>query len=211
MNPQSPIDLGGPIQFGSAPSNTPQTPFSQNGAAHAQPQFDGPETVPQEESVSYEFPGPLRRVQSPMPSGYAQNAGYIQNQAPVINPSLEQVSTPWQNTPTETTESTESKGARSFVFVLIILVVVAAVGSGSYYVYSRFIKNPATASTNNTALNASKSTDTDGDGLLDFEEGQYGTDPNKSDSDGDGYNDGSEVDNGYNPNGSGKLEKKTRF
>lgn len=43
--------------------------------------------------------------------------------------------------------------------------------------------------------------DTDGDGLTDFNEGAYGTDPNNPDSDGDGYLDGEEVKNGYNPLG----------
>jgi hypothetical protein len=72
------------------------------------------------------------------------------------------------------------------------------------------------------------SVDTDGDGLTDAEEAQYGTDPNvvdtdndglsdreeiqvyktdplNPDSDGDGFSDGMEVKNGYNPNGQGKL------
>lgn len=70
--------------------------------------------------------------------------------------------------------------------------------------------------------------DTDGDGLTDEEEAQYGTDPKKADTDGDGlfdfeeiniyktnplnpdtdgdsYPDGLEVRNGYNPNGPGRL------
>lgn len=47
--------------------------------------------------------------------------------------------------------------------------------------------------------------DTDADGLYDFEEAEYGTDPDKADSDGDGYNDGDELKNLYNPAGEGKL------
>ncbi|MBE7552576.1 MAG: hypothetical protein HS126_16015 [Anaerolineales bacterium] len=41
--------------------------------------------------------------------------------------------------------------------------------------------------------------DTDGDGLSDQEEAQYGTDPTKPDTDGDGMSDGWEVNNGLDP------------
>jgi len=41
--------------------------------------------------------------------------------------------------------------------------------------------------------------DSDGDGLLDWEETLWGTDPNNTDSDGDGTDDGEEVANGRNP------------
>lgn len=47
--------------------------------------------------------------------------------------------------------------------------------------------------------------DSDADGLYDFEEAEYKTDPAKADSDGDGYNDGDELKNFYNPAGEGKL------
>jgi len=47
--------------------------------------------------------------------------------------------------------------------------------------------------------------DTDGDGLLDVNEENWGTDPNNVDTDGDGYNDMTEIYGGYNPLGSGKL------
>ncbi|MFA6130860.1 MAG: hypothetical protein WC730_01190 [Patescibacteria group bacterium] len=50
------------------------------------------------------------------------------------------------------------------------------------------------------------STDSDRDGLGDREEVKvYGTDPLDPDSDGDTYLDGKEVESGYNPNGAGKL------
>jgi hypothetical protein len=49
-------------------------------------------------------------------------------------------------------------------------------------------------------------TDSDDDGLSDFDEyNKYGTDPANPDTDGDGYLDGAEVQNGYNPLGSGRL------
>ncbi len=54
--------------------------------------------------------------------------------------------------------------------------------------------------------NLDMSVDTDGDGLLDFEEDLYGTDVDKVDTDGDGYSDAEEIENGYNPLGSGLLE-----
>lgn len=48
--------------------------------------------------------------------------------------------------------------------------------------------------------------DTDGDGLLDGEEvNTYKTDPKNPDTDGDTFLDGQEVRNGYNPKGEGKL------
>lgn len=50
--------------------------------------------------------------------------------------------------------------------------------------------------------------DTDGDGLMDSDEVKiYRTDPLKADTDGDGYKDGYEVERGYDPAGSGKLKK----
>lgn len=51
--------------------------------------------------------------------------------------------------------------------------------------------------------------DSDGDGLTDSEEINYGTDPNNPDTDGDFYKDGDEVKNGYNPNDPGKLGEKS--
>jgi len=49
------------------------------------------------------------------------------------------------------------------------------------------------------------SVDMDEDGLSDFNEDIYGTDPTNSDTDGDGYLDGEEVNNGYNPLGEGTF------
>ena len=49
--------------------------------------------------------------------------------------------------------------------------------------------------------------DTDSDGLDDYYEVRiYKTDPLNPDTDGDGYSDGDEVKNGYNPLGEGKLK-----
>ncbi len=49
------------------------------------------------------------------------------------------------------------------------------------------------------------SPDTDGDGLTDFEEGIFQTDPSNPDSDNDGVSDGDEVSALTNPHGRGKL------
>lgn len=56
--------------------------------------------------------------------------------------------------------------------------------------------------------NVNKNTDSDLDGLFDWEETDiYKTNPNNSDSDGDGYLDGDEVKKGYNPAGPGELSE----
>lgn len=54
--------------------------------------------------------------------------------------------------------------------------------------------------------NCSDPVDTDGDGLPDWQELEYGTDPDKADTDGDGYTDKEEIDTGYNPLGLGKSD-----
>ncbi len=52
------------------------------------------------------------------------------------------------------------------------------------------------------------SSDTDGDGLSDYQEVFiYKTNPVKADTDGDGFSDGYEVRHGLNPNGTGKIGK----
>lgn len=48
--------------------------------------------------------------------------------------------------------------------------------------------------------------DTDGDGIEDFIENQFGTDSNNVDSDGDGYDDRTEILGGYNPLGDGRID-----
>lgn len=47
--------------------------------------------------------------------------------------------------------------------------------------------------------------DPDGDGLPNFMEEIYQTDPNKKDTDQDGFDDNTEIENGFNPNGPGLL------
>ncbi len=56
-------------------------------------------------------------------------------------------------------------------------------------------------------------TDTDADGLPDYIETVYGTDPNNPDTDGDGYKDGEEVESGYDPllSGNARLDYDKLF
>jgi hypothetical protein len=61
-------------------------------------------------------------------------------------------------------------------------------------------------SSENTLISSTTSSiilDTDGDGLTDEEEINYGTDVNNSDTDSDGFLDKDEIDKGYNPRGDG--------
>lgn len=70
------------------------------------------------------------------------------------------------------------------------------------------ITAPESAMTITEVIDMFTPKDTDGDGLYDADEADYGTDINNPDTDGDSYLDGSEVENGYNPNGSGMLENQ---
>ncbi len=58
---------------------------------------------------------------------------------------------------------------------------------------------------NDLGTNINKS-DTDGDGISDFKEvRKYKTNPLSSDTDGDGYSDGQEIESGYDPLGDGQM------
>jgi len=66
--------------------------------------------------------------------------------------------------------------------------------------------SPLTTTTSTTATTVDRTTDSDGDGLTDYEETNfYKTSPSVADTDGDGFSDGSEVKNGFNPLGTGKM------
>jgi len=84
--------------------------------------------------------------------------------------------------------------------IVVILILLIGVCIGGYLVLqSRFSKAD---SLEQLALDLNKRdiiNDYDHDGLADWEEELYGTDPNNPDTDGDGYLDGEEVASGYNP------------
>jgi hypothetical protein len=57
----------------------------------------------------------------------------------------------------------------------------------------------------------SQNTDTDNDGLKDWEENLYKTDPLNPDTDGDGYLDGEEINSGHNPTVKGPNDKQAFY
>jgi len=70
-------------------------------------------------------------------------------------------------------------------------------------VVAQFVANPLT---NANYISSIYLTDTDGDGLSDFEEIYiYNTNPHLMDTDGDGYADKTEIQNNYNPLGNGQY------
>ncbi|HLD25866.1 MAG TPA: hypothetical protein VJC05_02390 [Candidatus Andersenbacteria bacterium] len=97
--------------------------------------------------------------------------------------------------------------------VAFILLGVAAVGGGAFSAWqqgrsdsgetasdakSEFGQlSPAEVSEESAAQLAAS--DSDGDGLINSEEGRYGSDPDNQDSDGDGYLDGEEIRAGHDP------------
>lgn len=81
---------------------------------------------------------------------------------------------------------------------------------GIHYFYSVVAIDGDDLSSSNSAQaegwrQETSSTDSDGDGLTDEQEGSLGTNPNNPDSDGDGVNDGQEVSDGTNPMDSGSA------
>lgn len=80
------------------------------------------------------------------------------------------------------------------VIVTIAILTLAVIAGGGVWVYIT-VTAPATQE----APIAGK--DTDGDGLSDNEERNYGTDTKQKDTDGDGYSDFEEIKNGYSPLG----------
>lgn len=80
------------------------------------------------------------------------------------------------------------------VIVTIAVLTLAVIAGGGVWVYIT-VTAPATQEAPITGK------DTDGDGLSDNEERNYGTDPKQKDTDGDGYSDFEEIKNGYSPLG----------
>ncbi len=85
------------------------------------------------------------------------------------------------------------KGSGMVIGASIFALLVVAVAGGTY-----FFENHGTFPFF-SAITSSNPNDTDGDGLLTWEELAWHTDPNKADTDGDGASDGAEVTAGTNP------------
>jgi len=72
-------------------------------------------------------------------------------------------------------------------------------------------QNTANEKNISTEIVAATKIDSDKDGLPDFVEQYYKSDPKKKDTDGDGYPDGEEVKNGFDPSGPGELDYSDRW
>jgi hypothetical protein len=98
-----------------------------------------------------------------------------------------------------------------------LFLALAAVGGGIWFVYpvknfifNRAIKNPQPKTIVATpSKTADENPDSDRDGLKDWEEKLWGTDPNKPDTDGDGAPDGQEIKLGHNPLAAGPNDSLT--
>lgn len=101
------------------------------------------------------------------------------------------------------------------IISMLALAVVVVVGIISTDIIKKRIANtPEETQTGDVALNfvpsgSVLSTDSDGDGLMDWEEALRGTNPNNPDSDGDGTNDGDEVRGGRDPLVAGPNDTTT--
>lgn len=92
--------------------------------------------------------------------------------------------------------------------LIILALVIIGVGALGIYVYTKGSAttyenanetNALAVSTSSDSTNTISQVDSDHDGLADWEEVLYGTDPHNPDTDGDGTSDGAEVAAGRNP------------
>ncbi len=102
---------------------------------------------------------------------------------------------------------------KSKIFILILIAVFGWTAYSFIFQKENEIEinlNKSIMESNSQALTALKDIndnqvpnnnqkDSDGDGLLDWEEKIYGTDPQNPDTDGDGYKDGDEIATNHNP------------
>lgn len=92
------------------------------------------------------------------------------------------------------------KSSRKISILVVAFVLVVGISIGGYLVLqSRFSKANQLEELMLGLGDREITNDHDYDGLADWEEELYGTDPNNPDTDGDGYLDGEEVASGYNP------------
>lgn len=97
------------------------------------------------------------------------------------------------------------------VFILLVLIVSGIIASSAIQKRNR---DNSQEEESNVSLTLQRNTsgsivDTDGDGLLDWEEALRGTDPTNPDSDNDGTKDGDEVKAGRDPNVPGPDDSLT--
>lgn len=81
-------------------------------------------------------------------------------------------------------------------------VLVLALSVGGFLTRNNFFpngKNFFAGENQKSLVSAKNKTDSDSDGLEDWEEAVYKTDPNNPDTDGDGYKDGEEIASGHDP------------
>lgn len=92
------------------------------------------------------------------------------------------------------------------LFVLVVLVVTLIIGGDIFF---DKIKETFSPKTNNADIYLKRNTtdnssvDTDGDGLIDWQESLYGSNPDLYDTDGDGTSDGDEIKEGRDPSVAG--------
>jgi len=110
----------------------------------------------------------------------------------------------------ENTNWLPSPGKSTLIGIVALLIVIGALLS------TREKKDEVLLAVNENGEIELPGEDTDGDGLRDWEEDLWGTDPENVDSDGDGTHDGAEVDVGRNPsipapNDTFAIPSKTAF
>ena len=80
--------------------------------------------------------------------------------------------------------------------IVVIIAIVLIIG-GLIFVLK--LNKESVLKSKTSEISQENFKDSDNDGLKDWEEELYGTDPNNPDTDGDGYLDGQEVNSGHNP------------
>lgn len=102
--------------------------------------------------------------------------------------------------------------SKNFVKIVGSFLVILGLGYLVLFLWNKnLVGNPAQSSpqTNIVAGEAETSKDTDNDGLLDWEEALWRTNPEITDTDGDDTNDGDETKNGRDPKLAGICNEKT--
>ena len=98
---------------------------------------------------------------------------------------------------------------RPFLKVILVIVLCAGIIGGIFYFFPKEItvEKEKTSSLISGSDILNKAVDSDSDGLKDWEESLWKTDPKNPDSDGDGTNDGEETKSGRDPLRAGPNDK----